>query len=75
MLRFQKSEIPDLPFQKAVKKPIPMRCVQIQEPFQVETLEGLMQGKAGDWLMVGIHGEMYPIDSEIFDKTYRLLEE
>jgi hypothetical protein len=29
-----------------------------------------MKGKKGDYLIVGIHGEMYPIDNEIFKKTY-----
>ena len=73
MRRFKKDHIPDLPFQTAVKKPIPVRCVQIQEAFEVETMEGIMTGKPGDWLMVGIHGEMYPIDRDIFEKTYDLI--
>ena len=36
-------------------------------------MEGLMRAKAGDWLVVGIHGEMYAIDREIFEKTYDLV--
>ena len=74
MIRFSKGEIPDLPFRRAVKKPIPVRCYRMAEAFEVETLEGVMRGKAGDWLMVGLHGEMYPIDAEIFEKTYTLGE-
>jgi hypothetical protein len=35
-------------------------------------MEGTLNGKAGDWLMVGVEGEMYPIDREIFEKTYTL---
>lgn len=73
MKTFKKDQVPNLPFQQAVKRPIPVRCAQIGEPFQVETMEGVLQGKAGDWLMVGIHGEMYPIDREIFEATYQLL--
>ena len=73
MLKFKKGEIPELEFKKAIKKPIPIRCVQNDEPFEVETMEGVLRGKAGDFLMVGIHGEMYPIDQEIFKKTYDLL--
>ncbi len=72
MLVFKKNVIPDLEFKEAVKKPIPIRCVQINEAFAVETMEGTLEGKPGDWLMVGIHGEMYPIDQEIFQKTYDL---
>ncbi|MEN8790031.1 MAG: hypothetical protein ABF293_03265 [Flavobacteriaceae bacterium] len=72
MLKFKKGEIPELNFKKAIKKPIPVRCAQIDEPFQIETLEGTLTAKAGDWLMVGIQGEMYAIDQEIFQKTYDL---
>ena len=54
----------------AVKKPIPIKCIQIKEPFTVETLEGTMKGKKGDWLMVGVNGEMYPCDRSIFENTY-----
>lgn len=61
-------------FKRAVKKPIPIQCIQIQEPFVVETLEGEMHGKKGDWLMVGVNGEMYPCDNAIFEKTYKLLK-
>ena len=63
-----------LPFKKAVKKPIAIKCIQIDEPFTVETMEGTMQGKKGDWFMVGVHGEMYPIDNSIFEKTYDLIK-
>ena len=75
MIKFKKGKIPDLEFKKALKKPIPVRCIQIKEPFEVETLEGKMKGKSGDWLMVGIHGEMYPIAKKIFEKTYDLVKE
>lgn len=74
MLNFKQHSIPDLPFKKAVKKPIAIKCIQIDEPFTVETMEGTMQGKKGDWLMVGVHGEMYPIDNSIFEKTYDLIK-
>ena len=43
---------------------------QMAEPFEVVTLEGIMSGKAGDWLAVGAQGEMYPIDAEVFSVTY-----
>lgn len=72
MLVFKQHKIPDLDFKKAIKKPILIRCIQIDEPFTVETLEGNMKGKKGDWLMVGINGEMYPCDKAIFNKTYNL---
>ncbi len=74
MLKFLQNIIPDLEFEKAVKKPIPIQCVQINEPFEVETMEGIMKGKAGDWLMIGIRGEKYACDKEIFEETYNLCD-
>lgn len=53
-----------------VKKPIPIKAEQRDEPFTVETLEGTLKGKAGDYLVVGVNGEQYPVDREIFEKTY-----
>lgn len=73
MRQFKKGSVPDLPFQQAVKKPLPVRCIQINEPFEVETLEGVFRGKAGDFLIIGVEGEMYPCEQEIFRKTYDII--
>jgi hypothetical protein len=72
MKKFKKGTIPELEYKKAIKKPIAVKCIQIDEAFEVETLEGKMKGRPGDWLMIGVHGEMYPIAKEIFKKTYDL---
>ncbi len=75
MIQFKKTIPPELEFKQAIKKPIPVKCVQINEPFEVHTLEGVMKGQPGDWLMVGVHGEMYPCAQDIFKKTYDLINE
>jgi len=72
MRTFKPDKVPELDYKEAIKKPIRIKCVQINEPFMVETMEGTLKGKPGDWLMVGVNGEMYPIDQEIFRKTYDL---
>ena len=74
MKKFKQHQVPNFDFSKAVKKPIPIQCFQIDEAFEVETMEGVMKGKKGDWLMVGVSGEMYPCDNAIFEKTYSLLK-
>jgi hypothetical protein len=74
MIFIKKGEIPGYPFKKAVKKPVAVRCMQMGQPFKVETMEGVLEGKAGDYLMIGVRGEMYPCDKEIFDETYELIE-
>ena len=56
------------------KKPIVVYCKQINEEFQVDTLEGNYKtGKPGDYLMRGVDGELYICDKEIFEKTYDVL--
>lgn len=52
------------------KKPVVISYKKIEEPFDVETLEGIMHGKAGDYLMRGVEGELYVCDADIFNKTY-----
>ena len=74
MKKFVSNILPDIEFKEAVKKPIKVRCAQINEPFEVDTLEGKMIGQKGDWLMVGVNGELYPCADEIFKKTYILNE-
>lgn len=36
----------------------------------IETLEGVMTAKVGDWIITGVLGEIYPCKDEIFHKTY-----
>lgn len=58
-----------------LKRPIIVHARQIMEEFRVDTLEGnYKQGKAGDYLMKGINGEIYICDKDIFEKTYDFLE-
>ena len=58
-----------------VKMPIHVNVKQINEDFQVNTLEGnYKQGKAGDYLIKGVDGENYICDREIFEKTYLIYE-
>lgn len=40
------------------------KAVQIHEDFQVNSMEGLVTGKAGDYLMKGVNGELYICDRE-----------
>ena len=55
-----------------VKLPIVVHSLQIPEPFRVKTLEGdYKQGKAGDYLMRGIDGELYICDKSIYERSYR----
>jgi hypothetical protein len=45
-------------------------AVQIYQPFRCYTTEGVMDGKAGDWLAVDSLGNVYPIADAVFSATY-----
>jgi len=57
-------------FRAVYKEPVVFHAAQMDEPFEVETPEGIMTGKAGDYLMLGANNEYYPCAKEIFEKTY-----
>lgn len=52
------------------KKPINVKAYKMDRPFEVDTLEGVMKGEAGDYLIIGIEGEAYPCKARIFEETY-----
>jgi hypothetical protein len=43
--------------------------------WEIETLEGVMRAKFGDWLIRGINGELYACKSDIFAATYEPVED
>jgi hypothetical protein len=59
-----------LAWQRARKRPVVIDAVQINVPFHVDTKEGRMTGKSGDYLLIGVQGEPYPCDRDIFEATY-----
>ena len=42
---------------------------------QVQTMEGMMTGAVGDWIIRGIMGEFYPCKPDIFAATYDPVED
>ena len=40
----------------------------------IPTLEGLMIGTEGDWIIKGVKGELYPCKPDIFEATYEKVE-
>ena len=41
----------------------------------IKTLEGVMQANLGDYIILGVNGEVYPCKPDIFEKTYEKVEE
>ena len=61
--------------EKFVKKPVVVEAYQIDKEMDIETLEGTMKASPGDWIIKGVHGEIYPCKPDIFEKTYKPLDE
>uniref|UniRef100_E6VFL5 Uncharacterized protein n=1 Tax=Rhodopseudomonas palustris (strain DX-1) TaxID=652103 RepID=E6VFL5_RHOPX len=36
----------------------------------IQTLEGVMEARSGDWIIRGVKGELYPCKPDIFAATY-----
>lgn len=41
----------------------------------IPTLEGVMVAQENDWIIRGLHGELYACKPDIFEKTYERVEE
>lgn len=41
---------------------------------EIKTLEGVMVGNGGDYIIKGVNGEIYPCKPDIFEKTYEAVE-
>ena len=37
---------------------------------KIQTLEGVMTARIGDWIIKGVKGEFYPCKPDIFEATY-----
>lgn len=46
-----------------------------REGFCIETSEGNMNAKIGDYIINGVNGEFYPCKPDIFAKTYEEVTE
>ena len=56
------------------KNDIVTHCFGKHEPdpawCEIKTLEGTMIANAGDYIIQGVHGEIYPCKADIFQQTY-----
>lgn len=46
------------------------RCRYVGDTIRIQTLEGEMTGNTGDYIIVGVKGEIYPCKPDIFEMTY-----
>lgn len=51
-----------------------LECEGMIPQMFIETLEGRMEAKVGDWIIKGVSGEIYPCKPDIFAMTYEVAE-
>ena len=77
--KFYVDNIPDWFMDKVSSNDIILRnCdykrFSINEAYcEIKTLEGVMRGNGGDYIIKGVEGEIYPCKPDIFEKTYDLV--
>lgn len=49
--------------------------IQGFDTMQIVTLEGVMIANKGDFIIKGVHGEVYPCKPDIFYETYEAVSE
>lgn len=57
------------------KRPIRVRAKRLNEDISIQTREGTLVGKKGEYLIEGIQGEIYPCGDIIFINTYKEVKE
>ena len=74
--RFYVDPMPDWFMDKVSDNEVILRCCDynrydIEEAHcEIKTLEGVMVGNGGDYIIKGVQGELYPCKAEIFWATY-----
>lgn len=60
----------------AKKKPIPVKVYEFDGHKDVETIEGIAYNISGEthYVVEGAFGDQWPIEKEIFHKTYEIVE-
>ncbi len=56
------------------KESIVVDAFQTPVDLVIHTWEGDMRANAGDWIITGVAGELYPCKPEIFAETYEPVE-
>ena len=47
---------------------------RIKQQLFIETLEGTLEAKLGDYIIKGVKGEFYPVEKSIFEETYEIVK-
>ena len=53
-----------------LKKPVTVLAKQLDRDFMIQTANGLVKGKVGDYMVKAPSGDTWPVQKEIFETTY-----
>jgi len=67
---FVKEELSKTGMEYERKKQTNIKAIVLEFPAMIQTLEGNMKAKKGDYLVLGTANEIYPVKKEIFEKIY-----
>ncbi len=56
-----------------VKVPVPVKAIQVNETFEIETAFGSIRGKSGDFLVENEKGQLNIVDKDFFFKVYQMV--
>ena len=51
-----------------------IKYIATNNSLYIQSIEGLMSAKIGDWIVKGVKGELYPVAADIFPLTYEKAE-
>jgi hypothetical protein len=51
------------------------RIITYETHCEIQTLEGVMRGEVGDFIIQGVKGEIYPCKPDIFKASYESVSE
>ncbi|MDT8858659.1 PGDYG domain-containing protein [Alkalihalobacillus sp. MEB130] len=57
------------------RKPVIIEAVKITRTITIETAEGSLTGRPGDYLITDTNGEQYPCNAEKFEKMYERVKD
>jgi len=57
------------------KKPVIVSAFRANVRLTIHTMEGVMVGEPGDYIIKGVQGEVYPCNKDIFEQTYDIVKE
>jgi hypothetical protein len=43
--------------------------------YLIDTLEGTLRARPGDWIVKGVRGEFYPVRADIFAETFEVVSD